>query len=302
MKPDICIYHAPCQDGFTAAWAIWKRWPDVEFVPGVYGAEPPDVMGKRVLIVDFSYKAPVLRRMAESAAFIAVLDHHKSAQADLADFVVDAIDWQPRHEDQGLAGGAGQNIQALFDMNRSGAMLAWRYAFLSSAPAIVRHVQDRDLWRFELPWTREIAAVLFSHEYTFEAWDAIARDLEAPLTCEIIAAQGQAIERKHRKDVAELLKMTTRPMVIGGQCVKVACIPYTLSSDAANTLAEGAPFGACYYDNADGRRVFSLRSKDGGADVSEIAVRYGGGGHARAAGFSMPQGWEGDYDPRGVMV
>lgn len=54
MKPDICIYHGGCADGFTAAWAVWKRWPDVEFVAGIHGDPPPDVTGKHVLIVDFS--------------------------------------------------------------------------------------------------------------------------------------------------------------------------------------------------------------------------------------------------------
>ena len=37
-------------------------------------------------------------------------------------------------------------------------------------------------------------------------------------------------------------------------------------------------------------RTFSLRSADGGMDVSEVAKRYGGGGHAKAAGFTVPWG------------
>lgn len=42
----MCIYHGNCADGFTAAWAVWKALGDrVEFVPGVYGAAPPDVTG-----------------------------------------------------------------------------------------------------------------------------------------------------------------------------------------------------------------------------------------------------------------
>ena len=295
MKPDICIYHAPCQDGFTAAWAIWKRWPDVEFVPGVYGDEPPDVTRKRVLLVDFSYKAPVLRRLAESAAFVAVLDHHKSAEADLADFAVEAIDWTTRFEDEGLAGLAIHNIQAVFDMTRSGAMMAWDYAHPGElAPGLVQHVQDRDLWRFNLPYTREIAAALFSHDYDFDTWDWFADELASPVGRHALVREGAAIERKHHKDVAELLDQTQRYMVIGGVRVPVANLPYTMASDAANALAEGNPFAACYFDNGSGRRVFSLRSKAEGLDVSEIAVRYGGGGHARAAGFSMPLGWEGD--------
>ena len=85
MKPDICIYHGNCADGFGAAWAVWKRFGDaVEFVPGVYGQEPPAVGGKHVLMVDFSYKRSVLGRMACSAASIVILDHHKTAEADLA--------------------------------------------------------------------------------------------------------------------------------------------------------------------------------------------------------------------------
>ena len=88
-------------------------------------------------------------------------------------------------------------------------------------------------------------------------------------------------------------------MVIGGQLVPVANLPYTLTSDAGHLMCvephEGslAPFAACYWDPPDGR-VFSLRSAEGGYDVSEIAKAYGGGGHKNAAGFTMPIGWEGD--------
>lgn len=90
----------------------------------------------------------------------------------------------------------------------------------------------------------------------------------------------------------------TRPpdFVIGGNSVPVANIPYTLTSDAGNLMAQGEPFAACYWDTPSGR-VFSLRSTDDGADVSAIAKGYGGGGHAHAAGFQMPIGWEGDGSP-----
>ena len=42
--PDVCIYHSPCQDGFGAAWAVWRRYGDaVRYVPGVHGADVPDI-------------------------------------------------------------------------------------------------------------------------------------------------------------------------------------------------------------------------------------------------------------------
>jgi uncharacterized protein len=73
-----------------------------------------------------------------------------------------------------------------------------------------------------------------------------------------------------------------------------ANLPYIYSSDAGNIMSEGQPFAACYTDRNDGMRSFSLRASEGGMDVSQIASAYGGGGHAKAAGFAMPLGWEGD--------
>ena len=45
------------------------------------------------------------------------------------------------------------------------------------------------------------------------------------------------------------------------------------------------PFGACYFDRGDGKRQWSLRSRDGAVDVAKVAKRHGGGGHRNAAGF-----------------
>ena len=293
-RPDICIHHAPCQDGFTAAWAVWKRWRHaVEYVAGVHGATPPNVAGKHVLIVDFSYKRPMLEALARSAASITILDHHKTAQADLAAFVRPGGLFIPQSLPHLF--NAEPPIQARFDMTKSGAMLAWEYCHPGvPAPRLVEHVQDRDLWRFDLEGTREICAALFSEPYDFETWDSYAEAVEYPGSRAEIIAEGAAIERKHHKDIEELLGQTMRYMVIGGQRVPVANLPYTMASDGANTLAEGNAFAACYFDRGDGYRQFSLRSKPEGADVSEIAAAYGGGGHARAAGFQVPLGWEGE--------
>ncbi|HEY9460031.1 MAG TPA: phosphoesterase, partial [Paralcaligenes sp.] len=83
MRP-ICIYHGKCADGFTAAWAVKCALGDIEFYPGVYQEPPPEVTGRDVIIVDFSYKRPVLVEMAAVARSILVLDHHKTAAEDLA--------------------------------------------------------------------------------------------------------------------------------------------------------------------------------------------------------------------------
>lgn len=177
-------------------------------------------------------------------------------------------------------------------MERSGAQMAWDFFHRGAPrPPLVDYVGDRDLWRFALPHSREVAAFVFAHEYTFDNWDlldGLTRDNLAR-----VVDMGSAIEKKHHKDVAELVAATRRRMNIGGHDVPVANLPYTLTSDAGHLMAQGEPFAACYCDTPKGRS-FSLRSTDAGEDVSEIAKRYGGGGHRNASGFLMPLGWEGD--------
>ncbi len=122
--------------------------------------------------------------------------------------------------------------------------------------------------------------------YTLEQIQATAAHALMTTAPAALAAEGEAIERKHFKDIRELLGVTTREMVIGGHRVPVANLPYTMSSDAGHELAKGRPFAACYWDTPEGR-VFSLRSSDDGMDVAEVAKQYGGGGHRNASGFRV---------------
>ncbi|TWB15577.1 DHHA1 domain-containing protein [Nitrospirillum bahiense] len=296
MGDTVCIYHGNCADGFGAAWAVRKALGDgCEYIPALYGAPAPDVTAKHVILVDFSFKRPVLMEMAKVALSILVLDHHKTAAEDLAGFMPPEVVCGGYHGMRDLAFHMRDEvwpIRAIFDMERSGAMIAWDYFHPGeTAPKLIQHIQDRDLWRFALPHTREIQAAVFSYPYNFEVWDGLVE--QAEFRPEFLAAEGMAIERKHFKDIDELLKVSRRTMRIGGELVPVANLPYTLASDAANQLADGWPFAATYSDGGD-KRVFSLRSRPGGADVSVIAKAYGGGGHRNAAGFQMPIGWEGD--------
>lgn len=283
MSNALCIYHGKCADGFTAAWAVRQALGNIEFYPGIYQEPPPDVTGREVLIVDFSYKRPVLEEMAKTAKAILILDHHKTAEEDLRgfqipDYLLPCPGIQPFFPASGIA--------ALFDMTRSGAGIAWDYCHPGKPrPAIVNYAEDRDLWRFNLPHSREISAFTFSHDYTFENWDALATTLEESFSTAVEA--GGAIERKHHKDVAELVGVCRRKLKIGGVEVWAASLPYTLTSDAGHLMAMGEPFAACYWDTPEGR-VFSLRSTDEGQDVSAIAKQYGGGGHRNASGFKVP--------------
>lgn len=274
IKP-LVIYHGNCADGFAAAW-VFKNYGDreYEFYPGVYQQAPPDCTGRDVYLVDFSYKRAVVEEIIKVATRVVLIDHHKTAIEDLAPLI------------------ESRQIESLTSLEHSGAVLAWQWFHgnFAEPPYLLRHIEDRDLWKFALPATREIQAAIFSYPYEFEVWDKLA-DTFDEFGHTNLAVEGAAIERKHHKDIAELLKVCQREMTIGGVPVPVASLPYTLVSDAAHIMAKDKPFAACYWDT-EKTRIFGLRSCEGGADVSEIAKQYGGGGHKNAAGFSVPRSHE----------
>ena len=127
------LYHANCTDGAGAALAAFIAMGDTaEYIPVQYGYPPPMYGPSDIIyIVDFSYPRSVLMDMADRVSMVVVLDHHKTAKADL----------------EGLE---HDNMKVFFDMNKSGAVLTWEYFHPDRpTPLLFNHIQDRDLWKFE---------------------------------------------------------------------------------------------------------------------------------------------------------
>ena len=257
----VCIYHADCLDGFASAYIVHSVMPEAEFVPGVYGNDPPDVAGALVYIVDFSYPRDVLLRMAERASRIVILDHHKTAKINLVNLP--------------------DNVEVVFDMDKSGARLTWEYFLPNNlVPKWVYQVEDRDLWRFALPGTREVTAALFSYPYDFDVWAEVTRQ-----PYYLLAEAGEHLLRDHDQEVKKLLTHA-RFMRIGGIEVPVVNTIKKYASDVGSLLSIDKPFAATYFDTGN-IREFSLRSSPDGVDVSLVAEMYGGGGHKHASGFRI---------------
>lgn len=278
-KPPLVIFHSPCLDGFTAAWACWLKHPNAEFVPGVYGQAPPNCEGRDVVLLDFSYKRSIMVNIINTANSVLILDHHKTAKDDLDGLDTVEVD-------------GPIPVRVVFDMDKSGARLAWEWFHpKESVPLFVRLVEDRDLWRFALPHSKELNADFFSYDYDFADWTHLWKAMDDRELYNLHYAAGAAIERAQAKSVKELVAKLQHVREFGA-CIpayKVPCanLPYTYASDAANLMAQDAPFAATYYQDDSGQYVFSLRSVEGGMDVSLIAATYGGGGHKHAAGFRV---------------
>jgi nanoRNase/pAp phosphatase (c-di-AMP/oligoRNAs hydrolase) len=255
-------------DGFTAAWVVHQQFgdKDTQYITANYGDSPPGVKGHDVVIVDFSFRRDVMLALAEEANSIVVLDHHVTAEAALK-----GLDF------------------AHFDMERSGAGLAWDHFFPGKRrPWLVDYVEDRDLWRFKLPGSKEINAWIGAHpRKTFYDWDHLCDSGSVAA-----ATKGEAVMR-HIETYVEQMSAQARNVEFMGYTVPTVNAPFFLISELVGHLAQTAPFAIGWFQAASGDYQYSLRSR-ADFDVSEIAKVFGGGGHKQAAGFRIPTRVEDD--------
>lgn len=259
MSEPLVIYHGNCYDGFTAAWIARKKFPDCELVPAKYGDPPPDVTGRTVYVLDFSYPREVMEQMDTLAEWLVVLDHHKTAEA------------------------ACEGLEfCKFDMERSGCRMTWDWFFLNwPVPEWILRIEDRDLWRWKYDDTAFVHAYVASLPMTFESWDEIS-----VIELDDLVEHGRSI-RQYIETYIEKAAQEARVVSFGGHTVVAVNVPYQNASEMGSYLLErfsSADYGMGYFQRADGRWQYSLRSRSG-FDVSEVAKRFGGGGHAGAAGF-----------------
>ena len=259
MNQTFVLYHQPCYDGFGAAYAAWKALGyKAKYVPVSYGSPPPEIpRGSHVYIIDFSYSREILLDMKSRFATLFVLDHHKTAQEALK-----GLDF------------------TIFDMNRSGAMMAWNHWHPNvTPPQLIRHLEDRDLWRFKLPGTEEICAAIWSYPLDFEVWDKF--DINT------LILEGKSIARFRTQIVEMICKQAYLREVPEGYEIPVVNAT-AFWSEVGHKLIEmypDHPFVASWYRQKDGKQLWQLRSKIGGFDVGDYAKKFGGGGHPSAAGF-----------------
>ncbi|HEY3997494.1 MAG TPA: phosphoesterase [Candidatus Xenobia bacterium] len=256
------LYHADCPDGFGAAWAAWRRRGDqAQYQPVKHHEPPPTLPAQaKVLLVDFAYPRTELLKLKSEVGLLAVLDHHESSQKDL----------------QGLD-------FAHFDMTHSGARLSWDWFHPDApVPTLVDYIEDRDLWRWLLPNSRDITNGLNSYPQDFSVWTRLAQNMAE------LKLEGAAITRFQDRMIDIAVK-AARVLDIGGLKVPTTNCTSPLTSEVGNKLIELYPDAPCVavYSDAPGSRNWSLRSK-GSFNVSELAARFGGGGHRNASGFRTP--------------
>jgi hypothetical protein len=282
-KNILVLYHANCTDGWTAAWAAWRKFGDsAEYLPATYqSGEIFDVAGREVYFLDYCPEPPqALEDYSKLAESITVLDHHKSSKEACEKFKFSSFHWDTPSP-------PCRRFERFFDLNRSGAAMAWDYFHPDKPrPALVNYVEDRDLWRWALPDSRTISAALSSYAHgDFELWSGLAVGLEDAFLA--FVQVGRAIERAKAIDIAAYKQNAMRGSFAGHQGVPIVNVAGNIVSEVLNELATKDFFAVGWSQMSDGVFRYSLRSI-GNFDVAAIAARFGGGGHKNAAGFSSP--------------
>lgn len=302
MKPLVC-FHADCTDGFAAAFAAWlKLGDDAEYLPMAYnsintGAELAGMYGplnnRDVYILDFSFPRDIMEFLFREANRVVWLDHHKTAFEMWCDGYAQGCTFTEKSY-QGL-----HHIR--LNDNKSGALLAWEYFHPGTeVPMLIRHIDDRDRWQFQLPGSKELHAALGSMKpWSFEQWDDIYTSESCPATeagsFYSLLGEGSAILRAQDAAVKSMLKQARKCEIwkltddnyeveyqfkLPGLAVNATLHMSEVGHELAN---QSGTYGLVWYMAADNKVKLSFRS-NAPYDVSALAKALGGGGHAQAAG------------------
>ena len=283
------FYHAHCLDGFGAAYAAWRHFGDQACYRPMHYDQPwehKDVIGREVFILDFSFPPASLQTMASMAKRVHLIDHHASALQPWADKLQPRADGMRCYRDPALP------LVLDFNLSKSGARLAWeQFNPGVPCPLAIQHIEDQDLWRFQLPGTRAFCRALRLSSFDFTTWDSIVRDIDTPDSKRyaLMLAQGEAIEQFCALEVQRLadsqLVMPAILQNVTGLAINASAL---FSSDLGHQLAQrSGTFGLIWQMDQQGVIQISLRA-NGKTNVAELAQHYGGGGHPNAAGCQMP--------------
>lgn len=260
----LCFFHANCVDGAASAAVIKKKYPQAKCYPMNHGdrlrARPK---GKNLYIVDFSFRPELMLRFQEEAQSVHWYDHHVTAIP-----IKEKIGW-------------GE-----IDLEECGATLTWKQEFPDQAlPKILTYVRDKDLYNWELPHSREISMYLRQVEGITNPlnpyWQELLNGPDEAAWQEMIERGAQGL--KHQEMTLKHGLKNAFEMDFHGH--RTLAVNWSLeASDMGEYIYKSLGYEVALMFYFTGRVWnFSLRSEK--VDVSQLALKYGGGGHPGAAGF-----------------
>lgn len=283
---DLVIYHGGCADGTAAAWCFWRSVLNKDSSKlhyGKFGENPPDVTGKHVVFVDFTYPLEIIEHMLLTAASIEVFDHHKTA------IPLGVLIKNPK-------------FTLILDNSRSGAQIAWDY--LNSdmpRPWYIEDIGDRDLWTWKIPESKESTTGMFAMNY-YESMESFDK-LQNTNRSEFVLG-GRAVLSNEERNIQSIVKRAIpcvtkfdKPDGSPWKVKLVECEHMQASEVGSRLVADDScDFAVAFrYDFMKNEWWLSCRAKsDNFIDLTTILpnIDKKSGGHAKAAGATI-RGYEG---------
>lgn len=262
------IYHND-PDGMTS-FVVLSEALDREVVGTPVTHDKVDVevkSGCTLYILDFSPPtAEHLRQWLQQADEVVFIDHHKSS-----------ADYLPLLEEY--------QAKIYYDEDSAACQLTWDVFYMEDPyPNLVNYVADRDLWKWSLPSSREISAAISITPLKYDEYYKLLTSFDAFS----LNSQGSAILASQTQYVNSIVhRENVRWLRLGEYNVPAIVSSYIHSEigEALGKLYPQAPFVVVVVPNRKSR--IELRCPMDDLNLAEIAAKYGGGGHRKAAAFHV---------------
>ena len=266
----IGIYHGDCADGTGAAAVLLKKFPSIKPFPLKHHYTEEDFApileavdeNTAVYFVDF---ARGVERILGRAKEVFVIDHHIGVKNDMEKLATE-------HD----------NLTYIFDNEKSGATLAWKYFFgEDTTPEILRLIQDFDIWQWRFgDRTKYASNLLIPYANQPEKMLALFDE-----NTDKVLEKGKIISEFTDYVIEKFVGRAEPTYVRIGEEKIPAFNTRGYVSEIGSELSEKCG-GAVMLFNIQGERVhMSFRSSEGQSPTArELAETLGGGGHDLAAG------------------
>lgn len=300
MRNWVVLYHRGCSDGFGSAcvvdyWYQTHKSVQVLFRPPRFIAVDPNQLmdelkhhvmdlSKDTVIksIDVGFTKEAYQLLMSKFRDVTIIDHHISTFRELVNH----------------SGKLPNNI--IFDNNKAGCVLAWEFYFgKRHIPLLLLYLQDRDLYTFKEPLSKEINLALYKNyppKYInndqnrpdFEDWKKLLLDNKGSWLIRMIQS-GSQLAPIQKMEINKHMKKAR--MYDFHDFKIITCYSEKHISDLGHELAchymDKCHFAMVYRVHHKEEVLISLRSCTD-FDCSLIANKYGGGGHQKAASFRWP--------------
>lgn len=284
-----CFYHADADGKCAGFWVARNVGINDNYVPEMYEINynipfPMNLIlpNEKVYIVDFSISPEEMTRLLAITKDVTWIDHHKTAIEKYKDFP---------HELRGVRidGVAGCMLTYCYIHHMTsrgeGEIKPFDPSMMKDAPYFTKLIADWDVWKFEYgDDTRYFHTAFESYDFhpNSDSWNMFFTHNDDQIEDGGLIEQGKIMTRYRDQWAKTYCKSKGFETIFEGY--KAFALNLGLCNSEYFKSVDNGTYDLLIPFSFDGDEwIISLYSRN--IDVSEIAKKYGGGGHKGAAGF-----------------